>query len=460
MNFQITIKQAGKPVKAVKASVSEASAISLKGDLAPAGSPFPAGHTLIVAKGKALYVVLASGMDASLVRGSQALSLADLRAKGQVQKTGALEAIPLPEGAAAEVSMGDWSLSIQPDAARVAAPAPAARPNVSGSAVTSSGAVARDIWAQYRVFSETDRLSTFMRVALASLALHLGIMIFFATRVIVVDPFQVEEMPERFAKFIAPPVEEVPIEAPKAAAPVETAKSAPAEEAAPAPGSEKGSGDNKPKAGDAERKKAISDKVKRTGLLAIIGSSGSGGALKDVLGEGTLSGDLDKALEGMKGSGLGVAKTGEDLKAGGTRGGTGYGTADIGKLETGGTGRSASLGAKAATQVKSEIATGEISASGSLDSGAIASVVKSKISGIKYCYEKELKNNPKLAGKVVVNFTIGETGEVTAYKVENSTINNAEVEQCILRMVRRWKFPPPSGGTVNVSYPFIFTAQG
>ncbi len=195
-------------------------------------------------------------------------------------------------------------------------------------------------------------------------------------------------------------------------------------------------------------------------MLAIIGSQGGGGALRDVLSEGSLGGDLDKALEGMKGSGLGVAGTADELKLGGTRGGTGYGTADIGKLDTGGAGKGVGLGQKQATQVRSDIASGEITAVGSLDGAAIAAVVKSKISGIKYCYEKELKNNPNLAGKVVVNFTIGATGDVTAYKVENSTIGNAEVEQCILRMVRRWKFPQPSGGDVNVSYPFIFTAQG
>jgi TonB family protein len=459
MNLQITLKQAGKTVATVQAAVSDSSPVCVTGELAAAGSPFPANHTLVVKKGNEICVQLAAGMDAALIRGATSVKLADLRAKGHAKKAGEVELIPLPEATSAEVSLGGWSLSVQPAAARAAAPAPVG----AGRAAVSPGAgvVAGDMWAQYRIFSETTRVTTFMKVATGSLLFHIGVIIFFSTRVIIHDPFAVVEIPERYAKFIAPPPEEV-VEAPKTAAPVPTQKAAQEEAAAEqAPeGSEKGSGDNKPAQSEAQRKAAIADKVKRTGLLAIIGSSGSGGALRDVLSEGQLGGDLDKALEGMGKSGLGVARTGEDLKAGGTRGGTGYGTADIGKLGTGGPGKGVDLGNKAQTAVQSSIASGEISASGSLDSAAIASVVKSKISGIKYCYEKELKNNPKLAGKVVVNFTIGETGEVTRYEVESSSINNTEVEQCILRMVRRWKFPPPSGGTVEVSYPFIFTAQG
>lgn len=458
MNLQVTVKQAGKVLKTVQAAVSEASPLVLKGDLAPAGSPFPAGHPLVVKQGKDTLIQLTAGMDAGLVRGSSVVKLADMRAKGHAKKSGSYETIPLPDATVAEISVGDWAISLQPAAARAAAPAPVVPGPVVGAGA-GGGAVAGDIWAQYRIFSETAKVSTFMKVAAVSLIFHIAVIIFFSTRVIVHDPFEVAEIPERFAKFIAPPVPEEPVAAPTQAAPVETSKSDQQAEAEQAPAGDSSAKASAP-ADDAARRNAMKEKVKNTGLLAIIGSKGSGGALRDVLSEGALGGDLDKALEGMKGSGLGVAKTGEDLKAGGTRGGTGYGTADIGKINTGGTGRNVGLGGKASTEVKSEIATGEISASGSLDSGAIASVVKSKISGIKYCYEKELKNNPKLAGKVIVNFTIGETGEVTAYKVESSTINNGEVEQCILRMVRRWKFPPPSGGTVNVSYPFIFTAQG
>lgn len=461
MNFQISLKQAGQPVSSALLSVSESSPLALTGELAPVGMPLRG--PLILAKGSDFYLRVPAGVSLVLSKGTAKASLADLQAKGQVKKEADADIVKLPAGVSIELSKDDWSVIIEPQTrpATAAPVVPAARPPLRPNA--GAVAAAGDLWAAYRIFSDTNRFTTFMKVAIVSLAAHLAIIIFFATRVIVHDPFEVVEIPERYAKFIAPPKEEPkPVQTAQTATKKVETKIEEATSEAPAPGEQTGGGDNKPAGpkSDAQRRAEIAAKVRNTGLLAIIGAKGSGGALRDVLSEGTLGGDLDKALENMKGSGLGVAATGEDLKAGGTRGGTGYGTADIGKLATGGPGRGVGLGTKAATEVKSDIATGEITASGSLDSSAIASVVKSKISGIKYCYEKELKNNPKLAGKVTVNFTIGETGEVTQYAIESSTLNNAEVEQCILRMIRRWKFPAPSGGTVNVSYPFIFTATG
>jgi TonB family protein len=93
---------------------------------------------------------------------------------------------------------------------------------------------------------------------------------------------------------------------------------------------------------------------------------------------------------------------------------------------------------------------------GHLASSAIASVIATKVSGINYCYESY--GLPAATGKVVVNFTIGTTGEVVQYSIESSTLNNHDVEQCMLRMLRRWRFTEPAGGEVNVSYPFYFPA--
>jgi hypothetical protein len=39
-------------------------------------------------------------------------------------------------------------------------------------------------------------------------------------------------------------------------------------------------------------------------------------------------------------------------------------------------------------------------------------------------------------------------------------MDNASVEDCVVRTVRQWKFPKPQGGgIVTVSYPFNFTSD-
>jgi TonB family protein len=76
----------------------------------------------------------------------------------------------------------------------------------------------------------------------------------------------------------------------------------------------------------------------------------------------------------------------------------------------------------------------------------------------KYCYEPELAKNPKLSGRIEVQFTISAEGKVIAVVLVSSTMNNPKVERCLVNAIRRWRFPKPSGGgIVIVKYPFSFS---
>ena len=43
--------------------------------------------------------------------------------------------------------------------------------------------------------------------------------------------------------------------------------------------------------------------------------------------------------------------------------------------------------------------------------------------------------------------------------VEQDTLGDAEVASCIKSLIARWRFPAPSGGSVDVSFPFVFQAS-
>jgi len=50
---------------------------------------------------------------------------------------------------------------------------------------------------------------------------------------------------------------------------------------------------------------------------------------------------------------------------------------------------------------------------------------------------------------------------VLVSKVAQSSASNGQLEQCVSSRVRLWQFPKPKGGgTVVVSYPFIFKQAG
>ena len=59
-------------------------------------------------------------------------------------------------------------------------------------------------------------------------------------------------------------------------------------------------------------------------------------------------------------------------------------------------------------------------------------------------------------GRVAVQFTIGGTGKVPSAVVQETTMKDAGVGNCIAQAVRRWTFPKPEGGgSVIVTYPFV-----
>jgi TonB family protein len=88
---------------------------------------------------------------------------------------------------------------------------------------------------------------------------------------------------------------------------------------------------------------------------------------------------------------------------------------------------------------------------------AVAGEFKKNRGQIRYCYEARLLEKPDLAGKVVVKFTIKPDGSVARASVAESTLHDEKMEACVLGRVKTWTFPKPGGGgSVNVTYPFLF----
>ena len=220
-------------------------------------------------------------------------------------------------------------------------------------------------------------------------------------------------------------------------------------------------------------KKLAEEEVKNAGILGVL-KMAEGSHIASIFGRDTALGtDAENVLGGLIGNqigeaygigGLGLVGTG----AGG--GGTGEGTIGLGNLGTigkGGGGGSGSgygrgaggLGGRRARAP--EVLPGQANVRGSLDKEIIRRIIRRHINEVKYCYEQELTRKPELGGRVAVQFTIAATGQVVASVLQNSTMGNARVENCVVQAVRRWEFPKPlGGGIVIVTYPFNFTPAG
>ena len=96
-------------------------------------------------------------------------------------------------------------------------------------------------------------------------------------------------------------------------------------------------------------------------------------------------------------------------------------------------------------------------ANGSLHKVIVQKVEKMHQKEIQACYEKELIKKTGISGQLIVNWVITPRGTVEQIKIKESTLNNKNVEKCIVDVLKSWKYPTPKdGGSVSVEFPFIF----
>ena len=207
------------------------------------------------------------------------------------------------------------------------------------------------------------------------------------------------------------------------------------------------------------------NKVKNIGLLAELAgrgrSEGSGASASGLLGSARMEEDLDQVLKGL--DGIKVASAGESdgsmLGRGLVEGGAG-GSVDklsslfseeVEKTEDVTLEREGELQLSGPGPIE-----GEGSKSSFRTSMQINEVVKSHLGSLKYCYNRELKRNPSLQGRIVIMFKIQSDGNISECRVVESSMGNASVEKCLTRSIKRWRFPEILEGETEVTYPFVF----
>jgi len=96
-----------------------------------------------------------------------------------------------------------------------------------------------------------------------------------------------------------------------------------------------------------------------------------------------------------------------------------------------------------------------------IDAELIRQVIRRNSSKIRACYEEQLIRYPQLAGRIAIRFVINSEGLVDTSRVHASSMNNAEMGNCVANKIRLLEFPrPKGGGTAQVTYPFIFKPTG
>jgi hypothetical protein len=93
---------------------------------------------------------------------------------------------------------------------------------------------------------------------------------------------------------------------------------------------------------------------------------------------------------------------------------------------------------------------------GTLPAAEVKKVFRMNDAAFKKCYERSLKGNPGLEGKVALTVVIGTDGTVRSASVRGVSLKDSKVNSCMERQARTMKFPKPKGGTVRVNKSFTF----
>jgi outer membrane biosynthesis protein TonB len=408
----------------------------------------PRNWLLFQVSGNQYVAHFSEGMDARIAVGNEIISLAQLKQTGKIQKKGQSYELALDDRSRGKITLADMTILFQ----FVTPPIPQPRPQLPASVRGS-------------VTSDLDWFFTI--IATISFLVHLSLVVYLRSVDWPRKP-DIEDVPDRFVQMVKKPEEKKPEE--KKVEKVEkkeeekkpekkkeeVAKKEEKKEVSPEEAAKRA--EDKARQ-DAERRARLAEQVKSTGLLKLLGANtGEGGSIADVLGKGDVDRDQEKAFQGV--GGVGVA-SGNDQLRGIKSGGSGSGrVANVGGLRGGGsiagggTGEAASE-KKVSGSVKSEAPAVD----GELDPAMVAKEVRTRLGAIKACYERALKRNPTLSGKVVIHWTITQAGTVSGVDVEQDTLGDAEVASCIKALVARWRFPAPAGGSVDVSFPFVFQSS-
>jgi TonB family protein len=282
----------------------------------------------------------------------------------------------------------------------------------------------------------------------------------------------IEEVPQRIARIImnkpkAPEVKKVKVQAlPKAEAaekPVQEAASQVSRGtggAASAPGSK----ERKAALVNVARKASrIEKELRTTGMLALLTGQGPSryrgrGAVDIMGGQNVKSVDLDAALKNVTGVTRAGSESDLQVKLTTRRVVETEQKVSISDMVKGFGRTEKTLEKLGDIQVSKPKTIGTAPASANRDESVISNFVKKNMRSIEAEYNRLLKADPGMNGKVTVRFTILPDGRVTDVEVVESTIDNESLKQKIVRVVQNWVFPAigESEGNLTVNFPFVF----
>ncbi|MFQ5648901.1 MAG: TonB family protein [bacterium] len=403
-------------------------------DVTVYGEAFPRQHVLFAGKNSHFQINLTGQMKGEVIAGDSRLSFRDMILHGLLPRKGGSFTYPITRGKRGVVVVGDAKITFQCTEVDAKAAKAVQGPRFIGYS-----------WA-YATFKDLGKDLAFKAILLFFIVVHALVLKYMSGLPTDLTPrVRASNVPERLAKIIVrnPESDFAPARRRGVAGGADEEASGEQEEAAR-------------RGGEEERENRRPESQGVLGLLTGLGSTGTSSNLTDFLLDKGLVRELDQVMTATDltlGNGDGSSDELDDLFAATDLGG---GIDDI--LEDFDEVEKVSLGEKGRIQVERIGGmTGSQSALGRRSEESVRSVMLSYTGRLTYIYNKYLRRDPGLKGKLVVEVTIAADGSVASVRLVSSSMNHPEFERDILSFIRRWKYAAIEQGTVTVTYPLFFS---
>lgn len=89
----------------------------------------------------------------------------------------------------------------------------------------------------------------------------------------------------------------------------------------------------------------------------------------------------------------------------------------------------------------------------------VREVIRNNQGTVKHCYNKSLKDNASLSGKVELMLTVGGNGRVRKVSILTDKFRHTAIGSCLVDRTKTWMFPTFDADSQDVTVPFVLAVS-
>ena len=111
-------------------------------------------------------------------------------------------------------------------------------------------------------------------------------------------------------------------------------------------------------------------------------------------------------------------------------------------------------------KIKSKVKAGDADVLGDMDKRAVQATIRRRMGALQNCYNRALRTNPGLSGKMTYTITISVMGTVTSVNIDADTVRDPSVASCTTMKIKNWRFPAEGAeDSSEVTFTVVFSGE-